>query len=295
MGFEMCCNKKSSPDSAQSFASTTEKEIAVQKYSSTNDAFFTEIEKKYNILTYIQLVEYINLLEYFTLDTATVAFEGQMKTEYSSRDEFLTYIISVDEFQSFIENKILKVKEIYEMAGNNELMVSTFKSGFIELYNSLKMKLNQHYQKEKDFDIITKRTLIPLGILFAISNIVGKIKLIFDIFKDENGNFTKSNELDEFLLSSFLLSSYCMISTRRKISKINSNISELGKDDLIKCLQVSELKDCENLVNIFNQTFFEKESYSWPEFKEKFEKKGNGFQWILSPSGIRSKLEENNV
>ena len=295
MGFEMCCNKKSSPDSAQSFASTTEKEIAVQKYSSTNDAFFTEIEKKYNILTYIQLVEYINLLEYFTLDTATVAFEGQMKTEYSSRDEFLTYIISVDEFQSFIENKILKVKEIYEMAGNNELMVSTFKSGFIELYNSLKMKLNQHYQKEKDFDIITKRSLIPLGILFAISNIVGKIKLIFDIFKDENGNFTKSNELDEFLLSSFLLSSYCMISTRRKISKINSNISELGKDDLIKCLQVSELKDCENLVNIFNQTFFEKESYSWPEFKEKFEKKDNGFQWILSPSGIRSKLEENNV
>ncbi len=295
MGFEICCNKKSSPDSSQSFAGSTEKEIAVQKYSSSNDDFFAEIEKKYNILTYIQLVEYINLLEYFTLDTATVPFEGQMKTEYSSKDEFLNHPISVDEFQSFIENQLLKVKEIYEMAGNNELMVTTFKAGFIELYNSLKTKLNQHYGKDKNFDIITKRALIPLGILFTISNVVGKIKLIFDIFKDENGNFVKSNELDEYLLSSFLLCSYCIVSTRNKISKTNSSISEMSKEDLIKCLQVSELKDCQNLVQVFNEKFFKKDSYNWSEFKEQFEKKSDGFQWILSPSGIRSKLEENNV
>lgn len=41
--------------------------------------------------------------------------------------------------------------------------------------------------------------------------------------------------------------------------------------------------------------FFDKDSFTWIEFKEKFENKEKGFQWILSSRGIRKKLEENNV
>ena len=294
MGLQVCCDKRRSPDSNLSLAPSNEKEIAFQKYRSSNDAFFDDLETKYNILTYIQLIEYINLLENYTLETATIPFDGKLKTEFSSKDAFLNYVMSVDEFQSFIENKLLKISEVYELSGKNELMISTFKAAFREIYNSLELKLNQHFG-EKTTDRITKKTLIPLGILFSISNIIGKLKLLFDLFKDENGNFVKSSDFNDYLLNSFLISSYCMVSARRKISATNQNLPEMSKDDLIKCLGVCELKDCQNLVNVFNNTFFEKDSYNWIEFKEKFENKENGFQWILSPKGIRKKLEDNNV
>lgn len=294
MGIEVCCNKRRSSDSIHSLAPSNEREISVQKYHSTNDSFFDDIETKYNILTYVQLIEYINLLDNYTLDTATIPFEGELKTNFSSKDSFLNYIMSVDEFQSFIENKLLKITEIYELSGKNELMVSTFKAAFREIYSSLELKLNQHYG-EKTNDRITKKTLVPLGVIFCISNVVGKLKLIFDLYKDENDNFVKSSDFNDYLLTSFLICSYCMISARRKISSTNHNIPEMTKEELIKCLGVCELKDCQNLVNVFNNTFFNKDSFNWIEFKEKFENKDKGFQWILSSRGIRKKLEENNI
>ena len=291
---QACCNKRSSLSSSKSMAPSNEREISVQKYTSSNDSFFDEIENKYNILTYIQLVEYINLLEFYNLENATLDFKGEMKTEFSSKDTFLSYVMSVDEFQSFIENKLLKLTEIYELSGKNEQMITIFKTVFREIYSSLELKLNQHYGVKTN-DRITKKTLIPLGILFSISNVVGKIKLIFDIFKNDDGVFTKSSEFDDYLLSSFLICSYCMISARRKISATAPNIPEMSKEDLIKCLGVCELKDCQHLINVFNDSFFDKDSFTWIEFKEKFENKEKGFQWILSSRGIRKKLEENNV
>jgi hypothetical protein len=292
---QACCNKRpSSSASSKNIAPSNEREISVQKYTSSNDSFFDDIENKYNILTYIQLVEYINLLEFYNLENATLDFEGEMKTEFSSKDTFLSYVMSVDEFQSFIENKLLKLTEIYELSGKNEQMVAIFKTVFREIYSSLELKLNQHYGVKTN-DRITKKTLIPLGILFCISNVVGKIKLIFDIFKNDEGVFIKSSEFDDYLLSSFLICSYCMISARRKISATAPNIPEMSKEDLIKCLGVCELKDCQHLINVFNDSFFDKDSFTWIEFKEKFENKEKGFQWILSSRGIRKKLEENNV
>ena len=296
MGIEACCNKRVSPDSVLSFSPPNEREIQIQSYHSSNDEAFQDIELKYNFLTYLPLVEYINLLEYYSLETATVPFNGKMKTEYSSKDNFLNYVMSVDELQSFLENQLLKSSTIYEMCGKNELMVTTTKEVMKEMYNSLEMKLNQHYGGDKRNDRITKKSLIPFGILFCVSNVVGKIKLIFDLFKDENEAFVKSESLDEFLITTFLLCSYCMVSARRKISKINSSLPELSNQDLIKIIGVCELKDCQNLLKIFNETFFEENSsFNWLEFKEKFENKEKGFQWILSPKKNKKKLEENNV
>ena len=291
---QLCCKKRESLYPEYSMAPSNEREISAQKYHSSNDIFFEDLETKYNIISYIQLVEYMNLLENYTLETATIPFEGEMKTQFSSKDPFLTYVMSVDEFQSFIENKLLKLTELYELSEKNELMITTFKTAFREIYTSLEVKLNQHYN-EKVNDRITKKTLIPLGVIFSISNVVGKIKLIFDLFKNDEGKFTKSNEFNDYLLTSFLICSYCMISARRKITTTNPNIPEMSKEDLIKCLGVCELKDCQNLVHVFNNTFFEKESYNWMEFKEKFHNKEKGFQWILTSKGIRRNLEEHNV
>ena len=291
-----CCNCFGNQQKATNvvqIAPMTEREIPKYKYSSTYDSYFNDLEGKYNILTYIQLIDYINLLEYYSIETATLPFDRPLKTEFSSKDAFFDQPISIDHFQSFMENKLFKIPEIYTMLGKNEIGFNIFKYGFLEIHKSLELKLNQHYGNRKE-DRVKKRNLIPLGILFCVSNVISKIKLIFDLFKNENGLITKSNELDEYLLCSFIISSYCMISARKKIGGSYGNIPELTKDELINMIQVSELKDSQNLINVFNNSFFDKEQLTWEEFRAKFEP-SNGFQWILSSRGIRKKLEENNV
>ena len=89
--------------------------------------------------------------------------------------------------------------------------------------------------------------------------------------------------------------SYCLLSAMNKVGSTNEEVGKIGKEDLLKLINVSELKDCENLVSLFNNNFFEKEKYNWEEFKGKFEDLDDGFGWIFSSKGIRRKLEENNV
>ena len=143
-----CCscfeNKKINKNVMQ-IAPSTEKQIPMYKYSSTYDSYFKDIEGKYNILSYIQLIDYINLLEYYSLETATLPFNGPLKTEFSPNDEFLNQPISIDHFQSFIENKLYRIPEIYQMWGNNEMGFNIFKNAFLEIHKSLELKLNQHY------------------------------------------------------------------------------------------------------------------------------------------------------
>jgi hypothetical protein len=271
-----------------------EKEIDFKDYSSENDQPLILIESKQNFFNFVQLVEYVNLLDQFTIESSTVRSESTFRTKFSSKDEFLTKEISLEEFQSFIENKIFKLDELYELSGNNEKSASLFKQIFIEIYKALELKLRQHYNDDSPI-IVKKRNLIPIGILFCSCNNVEKIKLMFDLFKNDNNEITKSEDLDDYMISLFLTGSYCLISARNKIGNSFPDIEKLSKENLMKLINVAELKDCQNLLTVFNNTFFVKESYNWEDFKGKFEDLENGFGWIFSSKGIRRKLEENNV
>ena len=103
----------------------------------------------------------------------------------------------------------------------------------------------------------------------------------------------KSEDFEKYLISSFLICSYCMLSLRKKIIRANKKIPAMKEEDFINCLKVCQLKISQNLLKIFNENFFDKDEFDWNEFKNKFNQKENGFQWILSPKGIRKMLEEN--
>lgn len=288
MGLDLCCEKKIAKNSYKSLDPPNEPDISAQKYVSEKDDFYEEVEKTNNVLTYVRLIDYMNLLENFTLETATVTFAGKFKTQFSRKDAFLSQEMNVDEFQSFIENKLYQINEIKDLKGNNETMMTNFKQIARNIFEGLQLKLRQTYNNNNnDPYIMTKKILIPLGVIFCISNIIGKVKLIFDLFKNETNKFTKSEELNLYLITSFLTCSYCMVNAKYKFDGKNT-------DDLKDRLKVSELKDSKNLVKVFNEKFFDKEELSWEEFKEKFKKDG-GFQWLLSAKGIRKLLEENNV
>ena len=287
MGLDLCCEKKIAKNSYKSLAPSNEPDISEQKYVSEKDDYYEVVEKTNNVLTYIHLIDYMNLLENFTLETATVPFAGELKTQFSRKDEFLSQEMNVEEFQSFIENKLYQINEIKDLKGNNETMMTNFKQIARNIFKGLQLKLGQTYNNNNDPYIMTKKILIPLGVIFCVSNVIGKVKLIFDLFKNEANKFTKSEELNLYLITSFITCSYCLVNAKYQFDRKNT-------DDLKDRLNVSELKDSKNLVKVFNEKFFDKEELSWEEFKEKFKKDG-GFQWLLSAKGIRKLLEENNV
>ena len=290
MGCKIC---QKSTSSENSFC-PNEKEIKFLDYKSTYNDLLEVIDRKYNFFTYISLIEYMNLLEAFSIETSTEPFEGRLRNNFSSADEFLNQTLTIDEFHSFIENKILKISSLTDTVEKKNEQITIFKEAFLEIFKSLILKLKQNFDRE--VDSITKRDLIAIGLLFCDSNNIDKIKVLFDIFKNNKEEFITTPELDEFLLCLFLISSYCMVSARKKVSNDNSGIPALSKEDLIKMLNVSELKDSQNLVSYFNENFFKKQLYyTWDEFKTLFENKNTGFGWIFSSNGIRKKLEENNV
>ena len=294
MGILPCKCSKSASKKGNNLA-PKEKEISFKDYYlPNNDESLYEVESNQNFLKYISLYEYLNLLDIFTVRNSTLKTELPNKYIFTSKDAFYQKDVSIEEFQCFIENKIFKLDEINELAVNNEISATIFKEICIEIYRALELKLRQHYDSN-DNVVIKKKNLIPLGLLFCNCNNIEKIKLLFDLFKNENEEFCKSDELDNFMLSDFLTASYCLISARNKIGKNFDTIEELKKDELIKLVNCAELKDNQHLVNVFNQTFFNKEKLTWLEFKQKFQDKENGFGWIFSSQGIRRKLEENKV
>jgi hypothetical protein len=290
-----CCQKRTYQKI--NYLAPEEREIEIKDFDSPNDKNLEIIEMKFNLFNFVQLVEYVNLLDQFNIQTSNIITDEPMRTNFSSKDEFLRQAMSIDEFQSFIENKIFDLEGLFEIIGNqnNQESISIFKDMCLEIYRALELKLKEHNKDSNETDLIKKRNILAIGILFCACENIEKVKLLFNIFKNDEEEFCKSDELDDFLLTQFLISSYCLISARNKISNSDLKIEKLEKDDLINLVNVSELKDCENLVNKFNETFFEKESYKWEEFKRKFEDIDNGFGWVISSKGIRRKLEENNI
>ena len=290
-----CCNQCCKKCSKKvNYLAPDEKEISFKDYSSENDRPLTEIESTNNLFKYVTLYEYINLLNSFTVENPTNKNDLPQKNQFSNMDEFYQKEISVEDFTSFIDNKIFNLKNIKDLIGNNEATASIFKQICIEIYNALVLKLRQNSKSEETI-VVKKKNLIPIGLLFCTCNNIEKIKLFFDLFKNKEDEFCKSEELNVFLLSDFLIASYCLISARNKIGGNNKNIQKIKPEDLLKLISFAELKDNEHLVKVFNDNFFTKEKFTWFEFKQKFKDKENGFGWIFSSQGIRRKLEEHNV
>ena len=302
MGNLFFCCKKEPEDTSGVFAKG-ESEINFPIYTSSSDEYFTLVEKDFNLIVYIQLLEYMNLLETFTIQTATVPFEGNYRHDFSSKDPFLDNIMNQGEFQSFIENKLLSIHEIVELYGEDIQTLALFKDCFLKIYSALNLRLKSFLgNSNKNEEIITKLNLVAIGILFCRGKNISKIKLFFDLFKNENGVFIKSEKLNNYLISSFFIASYCLVSVRafidneeKGLPKISNNLTQTLLDE-----KGLSQKNCEILLKFFNDKFFgEKEGLNWDEFKQKFSsdnaRENESFGWIFSTSGIRSKLEDKNI
>ena len=263
---------------------TTKEEFEFPIYYSKSDSIFESLQEN-NLFKEITLVEYINQLMNINLNNSDSPFEGPFKMNFSNLDakSFINTVISEELFDNFISKVILSHRKMEE----KEII---YKDMCMEIYKDLRNKLKEHY--ENDNARITKKDLISLGIFFCRGTDTYKMKLIFDLFKNDKGYLEKNIFFDEFLLSNFLIASFCLINAKNNLSRINPLINENYEENLDIFLQIYTLKNCEKLVNYFNLNFFNGMKLTFYEYKLKF-KDINGFGWIFSPKGIRQKLEEN--
>jgi len=274
-------------------------EIKIKKYSSTFDKEFSKLESIYNYLTFITFKDFIYVLNNYSLETAVN--EEDYNNKELKLDRILTDNISIDEFQSFVENKIFKHPVvIYKL---NEISNTICKDNLLEIYKSLNKKLIQFDKengKNEENNRIKKYNILAFGVLYCSGTNISKIKNIFEIFKNKSSNNIEkdSKEFNDFILSLCLIPAYCTIYSRNKLNdSYNNELGEFDTDLLKKILDASELKDSVNLCNIVINKIFGNENniVSYEKWESLFADEENGIGFILSPKGIRNMLEKNNV
>lgn len=274
-------------------------EIEINKYNSRYDEEYTLIEKKYNYISYITSRDFAYSLNLFSMDNATLNDDySKKKEEYTNEDSLFKDSITQDYFQSFIENKLFKHPIITDLLSNEE-GTNICKETYIQLYSSLEKKLlqsdKQNNRKINNNNRIKKYHILSFAILYGSGLNISKIKLIFDLFKDENNKLKKSENLEDFLLSLFLIPGYCILYARIKLGTLYNSIGELSNDKVKEVLQNCELKDSINLTKITLKKIFPEETkeLNYDEWKNLFSK--HIIDYILTSQGIRFYLEKHNV
>lgn len=284
----------------------TEQEITIPQFKSEADKDYEQIESKYNYLRKVNYLDFLHSLVQFSNENATLEDDYSMaKLEHSSEESFFSELFSTDILQSFVENKILKHKQVYKEAGENEKVTSIFKEFLFAANNGLALKLTQDFKaKYPDKEapdkttIVKKGDVISYGLLFCVGPNYAKVRSIFNLFR-EGDIIKKSEKLSIFLLTIFLVASYGMANARNKCSKYEE-IGGIDSERLRTLLNCSELQDCNALVDFTEKELFGANldaQLSYDEFKAKFAEKDKekclGF--MFSPNGVRYMLQQHNV
>ena len=295
------CSKESQIPSSQI---NSEKEINIISYKSIADKTYELQEGKFNFFRKINYKDFLYSLVNFSSENATLKDDYiNVNNNYSMNDSFFNESFDNDIFQSFLENKILKHKAINNDLLNNEKAVSIFKECFLSANSGLGLKLSQDAKMKGDSsvdknNIIKKGNCIGYGILYCQGKNYVKIESLFNLFQ-EDSLVKKSEKLNSFLLSLFLIPSYGMLTARTKLEKYEE-IGKIKKEQLKELMDTSELKDSQNLLEVTNKLLFGEDTYqslNYSQFKSKFENnnKETSLAFLLSASGVRYMLAKHNV
>ncbi len=277
-----CCEKYYS-DTLISYANG-EKQIKEKTYNSPHDDLFSFIEFEYNYISKFQLIEFVNYLAYYKDDNATI--DKKIDLKFSFLPGSFDDIISAEQLNSLIENSKRKFPDLKIDKPDEDMQL--FKIVSNAMYKGVQLRF---VKKNKDFEM-KKINLLPLGVLYAKSDVGGKVKFIFDVFSEDKKISKESKNFQDYILGSFFFSSFAIVNSGHDLYKKSKlQKEEFLKDNIRKLVEIYNAENCETLLDEFNESFFTVDSLDWQAFREKFEME-NGFQWILSPKGIRAKLNK---
>jgi len=269
-----------------------ETEIGIYPYSSIYDNEFDIIENKYNFLKYISLNDFIYYLYNSHLKKSYIS-EQYYNIKYNNyKDSFYKEEMSIEHFQNFLENRILTYPLLYQTT-EDEKITEIFIEICLYIYRALKEKMNQYNKNQK----IIKGYIIAIGFILCSCKNIQKIKILFNLFRNENILFY-NEEFKNFLLCLFLISSYCMIYSRNKIcNNYYQEIKGINFYSLKNFFDFNELNECYILVEYTLEKIFDfdlgKHLY-YNDFKQLFNSDKESLGWILSSKGIRYQLKKIN-
>ena len=285
MNFFACCGcyEKYYSDTLISFAKT-ENQIKEITYNSPHDDLFSFIEFEYNYISKFQLIEFVNYLAYYKDDNATI--DKKIDLKFSFLPGSFDDIISAEQLNNLIENSKRKFPDLKIDKPDEDMQL--FKIVSNAMYKGVQLRF---IKKNKDFKM-KKINLLPLGVLYAKSDVGGKVKFIFYVFSEDKKISKESKNFQDYILGSFFFSSFAIVNSGHDLYKKSKlQKEEFLKDNIRKLVEIYNAENCETLLDEFNESFFTIDSLDWQAFREKFEME-NGFQWILSPKGIRAKLNK---
>ena len=264
-------------------------------YNAMSDKFLMTIENSYNLLLKIPFNEYAKVLLSFSQSGPLSTSSNSTPNNKSANNVSFAMLdepISDDVFQHFISNKIIANDVLYNFTlENDHQTIMIFKDLLIETYRDFKK--NFAIYSEDKYNITRKYHLLALGIVYCSGRVRDKVDFIFKLFKNSNNNFHKSQELNRFMLSCFLLPSCCQVFARMKMAMKYPFLGDISKEDMLSILDAFELSDLERLVGIVNGMLFKEKNFvNYNEYIEVFQY--NKLEWMLCPSGIRFNLEKFN-
>ena len=276
-----CCEKKMEYE---------EEEVNLRSSYPALSNKYLKIESKYNFLAFMPFWEYSSLLCKYNHSNATVSYETEMNEYLSFTSDNFNKVFEETDLQCFIEYKLVKSEYLYVKLGKDDTLFTIFRDFLLFSYKGLNQILKK-YCKNHQYELKRYHAL-ALGLVYCGGRNREKINFLFNTFKDDDDKLKQSEKLNEFLKVMFLIPSYCLAFARKKMGEKYELFGEIKKELLSAIIDAFEMRDVERLVNIYNTTLFEKGSLNKEEFVNCFKMKDIG--WLLSPSGIRFALEENN-
>lgn len=273
---------------------TNEKDVLYQinSYSAKTDSYFTKFEKEYNLLKYIEIREFQQLLYNFDCTVQERNDQGSERKEYD-------FEMTETMWNVFTDKKIIKHFLVYPQICDSDKKINISKQFYNSIFNFL-YKNFKHYNKKisktetKTENKSAVKKLLFLSLVFLYcrhESLYSKVLFLFNLFADENEKISRTHSFETYLFFLLLFPSNILIFTIYTLGQEFEELS-LKQEDFQQIYDAFQVADCERLMNSTLDAFFKnKESLSLEEFSLKL--KDN--DWILTPSGIRKKLEDTNI
>lgn len=300
---KLCSKTKKTPLMPMD-APAEEKEVELNfvTYKSSMDEFYKKIEDNYNFLKYFQLYEFLLILSHLKVEGKKVD-QSEIQIEAPQMQNNHNYFQEINkmEFLVFIENKIMKNYLVISLMNENEENSAIFKDFISEVFDAfifatidLFKKKNPGVKVKKgSIKSIKKLFIFVIPLLYCMCSNFGKVDLFFNLFANE-GRFSKTEELKDFLFYLFIFPSTCGFRAIKQLGeKYPNKFDQISNEEYFKKSDAFEVSDIERLVDIFLESFFTSRDFlTKAEFESNF--RNEDFGWIFNSCGIRSMLERHN-
>lgn len=262
-------------------------------YSTEYDSLFKLYENDLNLLKYIELLEFQQVLYNFNSSKEEVYdfSKPEVNNEYN-------FNIGKIMFSVFIDKKIVNHFLVFPNIANDEKVlkrsIAFYNLMFDNIYKNYKYyikKLSREEGQKIQNDKIKKLILLSFAFVYCrVKSNYHKVLFLYNLFANEKKEIVNSSDLDLFVFFVLLFPSNIYLKT---INDLGEEFEELklNEDAFLKCYETFEVKDSKRLLDlVFDKLFQGAQSIEFDKFVINIQ----SIDWIFTPSGIRKALKDNN-